>query len=137
MIRIPFRFEHRLIFIEVTLQHNRQSLRLTQCIWDTGSAGTTFDTDMVSKIGLLIEPHDPLRRLVTAGGYQFVFLKDIDQLILGPKVFPQMRIEIGDLASKFHIDGILGTDLISRFDWELRFSTQELVLQDLSQSTGD
>ncbi len=39
----------------------------------------------------------------------------------------QIEIEVGDLTSKFEIDGIIGVDVIQKFNWVLDFKSQCLI----------
>lgn len=99
---------------------------MNNCVFDTGSAGTTFDTDQVIKIGIKSTLESKLKRLATAGGYQTVFTCRLDELALGNKTLSKIEIEVGNLHSKFGIDGIIGTDLMQGFDWEILFSQNKI-----------
>lgn len=39
----------------------------------------------------------------------------------------KVEIEVGSLHSKFGVQGIIGTDVMQHFDWEMRFSDKKLV----------
>ena len=95
-IEIPFQLERGLIYIHVSIPHAGKALDMSRCIFDTGSAGTTFDADKMAGIGLTLSPDSKIRRLTTAGGYQRVFTRDIEELHLGKKVLSDIEIEIGD-----------------------------------------
>ncbi len=126
MNKIQFQFKHGLIFIPVTLTHQSQSIILQNCIFDTGAAGTTFDADLMAGIGLVPSPTSKIRRLATIGGYEHVFTNRVDELIIGEVVLSKVEVEIGDLTSKFNIQGIIGTDFIRLFNWELDFKMNYL-----------
>ncbi|MDO8526777.1 MAG: retropepsin-like aspartic protease [Deltaproteobacteria bacterium] len=129
MSEISFQFYRGLLYLPISLVQNGGELILKSCIFDTGSAGTTFDTDEVSKIGIQSTPQSRLKRLVTVGGYQTVFTSNVKKLILGEVVIENIEVEVGNLHSKFGIQGIIGTDLMRRFDWEIRFSDKVIVLR--------
>lgn len=129
MPEISFRLHKGLIYLPITLMHRGQKLILENCIFDIGSAGTTFDIDRVSKIGIQSTLESHLKRLVTVGGYQTVFTHQVEALILGNKTLSPVEIEVGSLHSKFHIDGILGTDIMQQFDWELQFSQNKIKIR--------
>lgn len=128
MSEISFRLHKGLLYIPMTIVCGEQSVTLPNCIFDTGAAGTTFDVDEVSPIGIHAMPENPLRRLVTIGGYQTVFLQTVETLCIGEEMLNAVEVEFGNLQSKFGIQGIVGTDVMQRFDWELRFSTQQLII---------
>ncbi|MFH0798783.1 MAG: retropepsin-like aspartic protease [Pseudomonadota bacterium] len=127
MNKIPFQLKHGLIFILVTLVYRGNSTILKNCIFDTGAAGTTFDSDFVAPIGIVASPASRIRRLATIGGYERVFTHELDQLSIGDAVFKQIEIEVGDLTSKFAIDGIIGVDVIQKFNWVMDFTSSQLI----------
>lgn len=134
MIQIPFRLEKGLLYLPITLQHRGKSLKATNCIFDTGSAGTVFDADLIDTLGLRPTPASRIKQMIGVGGVQRVVMLQVDEFQLGTKILANVEIEVGDLHSHFHVDGILGTNIIRLFDWELRFSTQELVTHDRTDS---
>lgn len=127
MREIPFRLKYGLLYLPVTLFHNGKELVMENCIFDTGSGGTVFDIDEVSKIGIHAAPHSSLKRLKTVGGHQTVFVASVNQLQLGHESMSEVKIEVGNLHSQFGVQGIVGTDVMQCFDWEMRFSDKRLV----------
>ncbi len=128
MSEIPFQFRNGLLYLPVTLIANGNTLTMDNCIFDTGSAGTVFDTDIVAKIGIQSTPNSKLKRLMTVGGGQTVFISCVDELKLNDEILLNAEIEVGNLHSKFGIEGIIGTDLIQKLDWEIRFSDRKIRL---------
>lgn len=128
MPEIPFRFQRGLLSMPIEIVHGGFSSSLSGCILDTGSAGTTFDTDRMAGLGIKSTPESKLRRLVAVGGHQTVFTRRVDTILLGGLPLHDIEIEVGNLNSKFGIEGIIGTDLMRRFDWEIRFSDMTLEL---------
>jgi len=110
--------------VPIRLIHETQTLTLQNCIFDTGSAGTTFDADLVTAIGLKLLPESKVKRLSTIGGYQRVFTRVVNELKIGNQSIINFEVEIGDLTSKFKIDGIIGTDIIRKFNWKIDFDNQ-------------
>jgi len=133
MNEIPFRFRSGLMYVSITIVHQGKKLTLDNCIFDTGSGGTVFDTDEVFQLGIKVMPESPLKRLKTVGGYQTVFVSKIDRLIFGKKSLSNIFIEVGNLHSKFGIQGIIGTDTIRNFDWEMQFSNSTLRTHNFPQ----
>lgn len=128
MTEIPFQFRRGLLYVSVSLVSNGHSLTMDNCIFDTGSAGSVFDTDEVSKIGIHSTLESRLKRLMTAGGCQTVFISLVDQLTLGDRTITNVEVQVGNLHSKFGIQGIIGTDLMQQLDWEIRFSDRKIRL---------
>lgn len=127
MDKIPFQLRHGLLFVPVTLTYQNRSITLQNCIFDTGAAGTTFEADFVASIGIVASPTSKIRRLATIGGYERVFTHSVDQLSVGDATLKQVEIEVGDLSSKFAIDGIIGIDVIQNFNWVLDFKSHHLI----------
>lgn len=46
-----------------------------------------------------------------------------------------MNIEVGNLHSKFDIQGIIGTDLIQQLDWEILFGKK--IIRIAERKTAD
>lgn len=130
MPEISFRLFKGLLYIPVTITNKGQKLLLNNCIFDTGSAGTTFDTDEAAKTGIQSTLESKLKRLVTVGGYQTVFTHCVETLLLGDKMLHKIEVEIGNLHSKFGIEGIIGTDLMRLFDWEIVFSQNKVRMHE-------
>lgn len=117
------------MYIAVELIHASAQLSLPRCIFDTGAAGTTFDVDQVASIGLTLTAASRVKRLATIGGYQRVFTRVVDSIQLGDIAFAACEIEIGELTSQFHIDGIIGTDLIRQHNWRIDFGRLRLSIE--------
>lgn len=129
MPEISFRLNRGLLYIPITIVQFGRELHLENCIFDTGSAGTTFDIDEVSTIGIKSTAESKLKRLVTVGGHQTVFTHKIERLILGDNILANVEVEIGNLHSKFGIQGIIGTDIMQLFDWDISFSEKKISLR--------
>lgn len=128
MTEISFQFRRGLLYLPVTLVANDRTFTMDNCIFDTGSAGSVFDTDEVANIGIHSTLESKLKRLMTVGGGQTVFISRVDQLVLGDQPIVNVEIQVGNLHSKFGIQGIIGTDLMQQLDWEIRFSDKKIRL---------
>ena len=99
-------------YIQVTLIYNNQQITLYDVIIDTGSSSTIFSIDMISTIGIVPEPNDPIYRISGVGGSEFVFAKQIDSIILGTLRVDNFLIEIGAMQYGFKLDGIIGMNFL-------------------------
>lgn len=95
-------------FIPVTLVCHGKKLALKKVLVDTGSAGIVFSADKVTSIGLVAEPHDPIRQIQGVGGFEFVFVRRIDSLVMGDLEVKDFEAEIGVMNYGFEIEGIIG-----------------------------
>lgn len=101
-------------FVRATLSYQGRRLTLAKVLVDTGSVGTIFPADKVSTIGLVLGPHDLIRRIRGVGGAEFVFTKQVDILALGELQVDGFEIEIGAMAYGFDIEGIIGMDFLTQ-----------------------
>jgi predicted aspartyl protease len=111
---MKIRLEGGLPFVSVSLGHRGHTLALDGVLLDTGSGATVFSADEVSKLGIVPEPADTLRRVVGVGGAEFVFAKRIGSLVLGDLEASDFEIQIGAMDYGFPIQGIVGMDFLLR-----------------------
>jgi predicted aspartyl protease len=55
-------------FIEITVYHNNQSIKLPNVLLDTGSTSIILKLDLVEEIGLTVELDDVLGTISGVGG---------------------------------------------------------------------
>ncbi len=98
----------------VTLVYQGKLLELKKVLIDTGSAGTVFPVDKVVIIGIIPEPQDPIRQIRGVGGFDFVFVRRLDRLLMGELKAKNFEIEIGAMNCGFDIQGIVGMDFLTQ-----------------------
>ena len=99
-------------FVSLTISHQRKKIKVPKVLLDTGSAGTIFSADVLSRIGIFPEPEDTLHTIFGVGGSEVVFTRKIDELRIGTYVMKNFEIEIGGMDYGFDIQGILGMDFL-------------------------
>jgi len=109
---MEIRLQHGLLWVSASLLYSGKQLRCQQVLLDTGSVGTVFSVDRVVTMGMQPEPGDAIRELRGVGGTEFVFVKRIDQLILGDFGISDFEIELGTMDYGMEIDGIIGLDFL-------------------------
>jgi hypothetical protein len=87
-------------------------MHLNNILLDTGSAGTIFDADIVTQIGVKPEGSDQTAVIHSIGGSEIVFTKWFDSVTLGNFSVNQCIVEIGVMDYGIDIQGILGFDFI-------------------------
>jgi hypothetical protein len=114
-----------LIFIPITLEYNSKSYQVTNCILDTGSAGTVIDVDLIG-----FNPKIPsiLKRLHGIGGHQDVVAQQVDFIKIENFGKENILVEFGDIKNSYRIKGILGTNLLRFMNFYLNFNQQEYDL---------
>ena len=109
---MKLRAEGGLLYVSAELVYRSQKLALSEVILDTGSTGTLFSADEASRLGLIPELNDPIRRVRGVGGSEFVFSKQVDSLSLGDLVVTDFPIQIGAMDYGFPIQGLIGLDFL-------------------------
>ena len=109
---MKIRLQDGLPIAAVTLEHGAQRLTLENVVIDTGSVGTVFPIDQVEPIGLGMEPDDTIVHVRGIGGTEFVFVKQVDRLVLEGLAVQNFPVDIGAMDYGFEIDGILGIDFL-------------------------
>jgi hypothetical protein len=109
---IELRLLHDLPIVSVDIIYKGQALHLERVLLDTGSAGTIFDADIVSKIGVRPEGSDQTAILHGVGGTEIVFTKWFDSISLGSSSVVPCKIQIGAMDYGIEIQGIIGFDFI-------------------------
>jgi hypothetical protein len=109
---VKIRLEGGLLYVTADLIYKSLTLKLTEVILDTGSAATLFSVEEVSKLGLVPEPADPIRRVRGVGGSEFVFSKRLDKLSLGDLALEDFPVQIGAMDYGFPIQGLIGLDFL-------------------------
>ena len=112
-----------LIFIPITLGYNSKSYQVTDCILDTGSAGTIIDVDLIG-----FNPKIPgiLKRLHGIGGHQDVVAQQVGFIKIENCRLENILVEFGDLKNSYGINGILGTNLLRFINFYLNFNQREI-----------
>ena len=118
--------EGGLPFVAVDVGYRGREISLKKVLVDTGSAGTVLRLDKVSRIGVVPEPDDPLRRIVGVGGAEFVFVKHVDILRIGKLSISDFVLEVGNMDYGIEMDGLLGTDFLSRTGASVNFATKQI-----------
>jgi hypothetical protein len=101
-----------LLFASATVEYQDHQIEIDSLLIDTGSGGTVLSADIMSKIGIVPEPQDRIRRIAGVGGAEYVFEKTLNRLIVGELMVQDFTVEIGALDYGFGLQGILGLDFL-------------------------
>ncbi|MBU0568219.1 retropepsin-like domain-containing protein [bacterium] len=111
---MKIRIREGLPFVTLTLVYQGKELEVKEVLIDTGSAGTIFSSDKVASIGLAAEPQDPVCQIRGVGGFEFVFVRRIDSLVMDDLEIKDFEVEIGAMDYGIEIEGIVGMDFLTR-----------------------
>ncbi len=121
---MKFEYHKGLIWITVGVEYEGKLIGIDKCIFDTGSATTAIDIDLVD-----FNYHKPafIRRLCGfGGGTQEVICQKTDRFLIDNRELKDIEIEFGDIRSGFGINGFIGNDILSRFAFSVNFFTQNI-----------
>lgn len=121
-----FEFHTGLIWIPIEIVYEGKSVKIDNCILDTGSATTALDIDLVA---FNYQKPAFIKRLRgLGGGTQEVVCQKIDAFVIDNTELQQIEIEFGDIRSHFGISGFIGNDILSRFSLTINFLQQEIKM---------
>jgi hypothetical protein len=124
---VKLRVEGGLLYVSAELVYRSQKLSLSDVILDTGSTGTLFSADEASRLGLIPELNDPIRRVRGVGGSEFVFSKQVASLSLGDLVVTNFPIQIGAMDYGFPIQGLIGLDFLMQAGAVIDLANLEII----------
>lgn len=124
-----FTWKQGLIWVSAEIVYEGVSVTISDCIIDTGSATTALDIDLVN---FNYKKHAVIRRLTgIGGGTQEVLSQKIDTLILDNYFLHGISIEFGDISGNFGINGFIGNDILSNFNFTVNSSDHTIVFEPL------
>src|SRR5215468_254920 len=109
-MRLTLRDE--LQFVELTVMHAGRRISIPNALVDTGAASTVASADLVSQIGVVLEPTDRLRTLRGVGDREYVFVRQMERVALGDHGVDGFDVEVGDMDYGFDIGAIIGMDFL-------------------------
>lgn len=114
-------------FVTVRLTFGGKSIEIPNVLVDTGSGGTIFSIDLLSKIGIVPQADDALLTIQGIGGKEVVFVRRVEALQVGDFSFEDFEIEVGSLDYDLPLDGILGMDFLIPAGAQIDLKTLELT----------
>ena len=109
---MKIRLQGGLPYIAATLSFGGQEITLEDIVVDTGSAGSVFSADALARLGVLPEPDDIVHRVRGVGGFEFVYSKRLEALMVGDLEIKGFEIQVGAMDYGFPLQGLIGTDFL-------------------------
>lgn len=103
-----------LLITDMEIQYRGKKLHLTRVLIDTGSSSSIISSDIAESIGILPEANDSIYRVRGIGGSEIVYSKTLDYIKIGHMKAEDIQIEIGSMNYGFHLEGIIGLNLLKR-----------------------
>ncbi len=99
-------------FVTVKLTCNGKTVEIPHVLVDTGSGGTIFSAELLTKIGIAPQADDALLTIQGIGGKEVVFVRRVDALQVEDFSLADFEIEVGSLDYGLSLNGILGMDFL-------------------------
>lgn len=120
----------QLITVDVTIHSlNENDLRSVKLVLDTGASITSINSKVLSHLGYDIFNPIGITDFLTAGGYVENSLLELSRLTVFGKEFKKTNVCNIDLPEDEYIDGLLGLDILSNFDIEIKYSNRKMYIQ--------
>ena len=131
MSLIKFDYTSNLMLVNVFLWNQRQAKFENMLItFDTGASNTVISKDILYMLGYNLGSGEKTR-IVTASGVEYVEPMVMDKLRIGSHILEDVQIYAHTFPESSFSLGVLGLNVISQFDIQMKFSTKELVLDKL------
>ncbi|HEX4764800.1 MAG TPA: retroviral-like aspartic protease family protein [Lichenihabitans sp.] len=112
----------------------RSGRTLMHFVLDTGAVRSVIDRETAQRLHVASDPHH-LSAIIGVGG-RGAAVPDVvlPQVELGSEMLGELRLAVGNLrastSGRTRHDGVLGADVLSRYDVEIDFPARRLVLHD-------
>ncbi|MBN1035636.1 hypothetical protein DVV91_08935 [Clostridium botulinum] len=126
---VNLKYMYGLPFCSISLVYKNKEMKLDNVLVDTGSGGTLLKMDKVEEIGVVIEEDDTIETIEGVGGIEFVYKKNIDELIIGDIRVGNFKVEIGVMDYGFDIDGIIGIDFLKKINALIDLDKMEIQVR--------
>ncbi|WP_372663770.1 aspartyl protease family protein [Cohnella sp.] len=115
MINIEYR--DGLLFTSLEIEFRGSRKIIDNIVIDTGAAETILSPDAVEDIDLFAESDDFVHSFYGVGGslHNF-FSKSVDSVLLGTARLEEIKLDFGMIDPHGHINGLLGLDILIKFN---------------------
>jgi len=133
--------EHRVDFsvagnaLVVSVELNERAT--TRLLVDTGASITSLSKAMAEAAGVTVSEKNPRLPMQTANGVIMATVAKLRTLRLGDLELNDLDVVLLDNWPSPEVQGLLGMNVLGRFDWHIDRAAQQLVLQPLSASRPD
>lgn len=98
----------------VIVRNGDLQIELRDVILDTGASVSIFDSDELEKIGIFVEPDDPIHEVRGVGGVELVIAKCLDEIQVEELTLKNFCVDMGPMDYGFPINGLLGSDFLAQ-----------------------
>lgn len=99
-------------FVSCEFTYKGQTVKVERALIDTGSRSTLLATDIAEQIGIKFELTDNLYRIRGVGGVEWVFMRQIERIVIGDRAGVNPNVDIGALDYGIEMGAIIGTEVL-------------------------
>lgn len=100
-----------------------------QAIFDTGATYSMFPPSVIKAIGYDLSQACDTVKIITASSVEYVPIITVPAIELFGTMFKNVQVVSHLLPPSTPAQGLIGINLINRFDYELLFSRNELIVR--------
>ncbi|MEC0231044.1 aspartyl protease family protein [Paenibacillus alba] len=120
---MKLRIDDGLPLVSLSLTYGKQTIKLSNVLFDTGCASTIFDTDLMVNIGLYLDMiNGTAKRMYGVGGAsELCYEQVVEDLQIGNFNLPFFKLQLGMTREPYGFDGILGIDFMTAVGLKVDF----------------
>lgn len=99
-------------FVSCEFDYQGKKVKVERALIDTGSRSTLLATDIAEQIGVKFELTDDLYRIRGVGGIEWVFMRQIERIVIGNHAAVNANVDIGALDYGIEMSAIIGTEVL-------------------------
>lgn len=123
---MKFKWYKGLPFVAIKLDVEGVEIEFGNALIDTGSASSLFNIDKLLDNGLGVKQTDIIVEMVGIGGTEHVFQREINAVQIAMCHIANPIVQFGEMDYGFEIDGIIGSDLLSKISAVIDFGCDSI-----------
>lgn len=132
--KIEMDFTSNLMMLNVYLWNKRMKKFENMLItYDTGASNTVISKDILHLLGYDFENVEKTR-IVTASGVEYVDAVNMEKLKIGNCVLNDVQVYAHTFPEASFSLGVLGLNVIKQFDTTMKFSTGEIIFEEIPKN---
>jgi len=134
MIRIAdFELDQGLMVVAARVA-GTQTTRMARLVIDTGAGLSSLAPDVLQQAGYRANDLRGKTRVITAVGLEYGDRVMVQRLTVLGRTFSPLQINMFELAYRGALDGVLGLDVLNRFDYEIRPRARQIITRPIAGS---
>lgn len=131
------REDHGLFVVEGVIWGPRGLRSPVRMMVDTGAGMTVVIPEILDRIGYSARQAEAITRMRSAVAEEPGYVIRVARLRLLRHEFPGVAIHAHDLPEGFNFDGLLGMDILRRFNFEVRPGEKRMIVDAIASRVGE